>query len=98
MLTKKLRQVRYPIRYGRTGGNSVWKEKEIMDMMFAFQMADKVKCGSPSQESLIDELKSKEIEHEAKFQGEQKLLNHLESNPELSNFLYEEFKNFTNDL
>jgi len=91
-------QVRYPIRYGRTGGNSVWKEKEVLDMMFAFQMAVKKGAWISLSEDLITELNSKSIEHESKFQGEQKLLNYLESNQELSNFLYEEFKKFSNAI
>lgn len=91
-------QVRYPIRYGRTGGNSVWKEKEVLDMMFAFQMAVKKGAWISLSEDLITELNSKSIEHESKFQGEQKLLNYLESNQDLSNFLYEEFKKFSNAI
>jgi len=91
-------QVRYPIRYGRTGGNSVWKEKEVLDMMFAFQMAVKKGAWISLSEDLIAELNSKSIEHESKFQGEQKLLNYLESNQDLSNFLYEEFKKFSNAI
>ena len=91
-------QVRYPIRYGRTGGNSVWKEKEVLDMMFAFQMAIKKGAWISFSEDLIAELESKSIEYESKFQGEQKLLNYLESNQELSNFLYEEFKKFSNAI
>lgn len=91
-------QVRYPIRYGRTGGNSVWKEKEVLDMMFAFQMAIKKGAWISFSEDLITELESKSIEYESKFQGEQKLLNYLESNQELSDFLYEEFKKFSNAI
>tara|TARA_B100002019_G_scaffold138108_1_gene119007 strand:- start:43806 stop:44897 length:1092 start_codon:yes stop_codon:yes gene_type:complete len=88
-------QVRYPIRYGRTGGNSVWKEKEVLDMMFAFQMAVKKGAWISFSEELIAELESNSIEYESKFQGEQKLLTYLESNESLSNFLYGEFKKFS---
>jgi hypothetical protein len=90
--------VKYPIKYGRTGGKSVWIEKEICDMMFAFQMADKKGAWISFSESLISELQEQKIEHESKFQGEQKLLNHLESNEELCEFLYSEFQKFSNAI
>jgi RecA/RadA recombinase len=91
-------QVRYPIRYGRTCGNSIWKEREVADMMFAFQMAEKKGAWISFSESLINELNSNSIEYESKFQGEQKLLSYLESNQTLCNFLYEEFSKFSDDL
>ena len=91
-------QVRYPIRYGRTGGNSVWKEKEVLDMMFAFQMANKKGAWISFSDELISELESNSIEYESKFQGEQKLLTYLESNENLSNFLYGEFKKFSDAI
>ena len=35
-------QVRYPIRYGRSDGNSIWIEKEIIDLLVAnFVSGDK---------------------------------------------------------
>ncbi|MBL69618.1 MAG: hypothetical protein CMO74_14450 [Verrucomicrobiales bacterium] len=91
-------QVRYPIKYGRTGGNSVWKEREIADMMFVFQMAIKKGAWISFSEDLVKELELNEIEHEAKFQGEQKFLQYLESNEKLCDFLYEEFKKFSNAI
>ena len=91
-------QVRYPIRYGRTGGNSVWKEKEVLDMMFAFQMENKKGAWISFSDELISELESNSIEYESKFQGEQKLLTYLESNENLSNFLYGEFKKFSDAI
>ena len=91
-------QVRYPIKYGRTGGNSVWREKEVLDMMFSFQMANKKGAWISFSDELISELDSKKIKHESKFQGEQKLLAHLETNTDLSDFLFEEFKKFSNGV
>lgn len=91
-------QVRYPIKYGRTGGNSVWREKEILDMMFSFQMADKKGAWISFSDELTSELDSKKIKYESKFQGEQKLLTHLETNTDLSDFLFEEFKRFSDGI
>jgi RecA/RadA recombinase len=85
--------VRYPIKYGRTGGNSVWREKEIADMMFAFQMAIKKGAWISLSDELQQELTNNDIEFENKFQGDQKLLSYLESSPKLCDFLYKEFCN-----
>jgi RecA/RadA recombinase len=91
-------QVRYPIKYGRTKGNSVWKEKEVMDMMFVFQMASKKGAWISLSKELMEELESSKISYEEKFQGEQKFLSYLESNEPLCGFLYEEFKKYSNAL
>jgi RecA/RadA recombinase len=88
-------QVSYPIKYGRTSGRSVWKEKEVADLMFSFQMAEKKGAWISFSDELKKELEDNEIEYEGKFQGEQKFLAHLEENEELTDFLYSEFKKFS---
>ena len=62
-------------------------------MMFAFQMAIKKGAWISFSEELIEELEEKNIPFESKFQGDQKFISYLESNPELCDFLYEEFCN-----
>jgi hypothetical protein len=69
-----------------------------MDMMFAFQMALKKGAWISLSKDLEEELKLNKIEYEVKFQGEQKFLAYLESNEDLCNFLYEEFKKYSNAL
>ena len=90
--------VRYPVRYGQKDGNSIWVAREVLDLMFVFQMASKSGAWISFSEDLKSELESKNIECETKFQGEQKLLTHLEENQPLLDFLYEEFKNITNAI
>ena len=91
-------QVRYPIKYGRTNGRSVWREKEVADLMFSFQMAQKKGAWISLSDEIKSELKDNNIEHEEKFQGEQKFLRHLEENEVLCDFLYEEFKKYSDAL
>ena len=91
-------QVRYPIKYGRTKGRSVWKEKEVANLMFSFQMAQKKGAWISLSDEIKSELKDNKIEHDEKFQGEQKFLLHLEKNEALCNFLYEEFKKYSDAL
>ena len=31
----------YPIRYGRVDGNSIWVEKEIVDLLYAWEFVEK---------------------------------------------------------
>ena len=67
-------------------------------MMFSFQMANKKGAWISFSDELISELDSKKIKYESKFQGEQKLLTHLETNSDLSDFLFEEFKKFSDAI
>lgn len=91
-------QVRYPIKYGAKPGKSIWIEREILDLMFSFQLAEKKGAWISLSEDIKKELEDKGVEHEVKFQGEQKFLAHLESNADLRDFLYQEFKNFSNAI
>jgi hypothetical protein len=90
-------QVRYPIRYGRKRGTSIWVEKEVADLMFAFQMADKKGAWISLSEDIKEELKNKKIKFDEKFQGDQKFLAHLEENEKLTGFLLKEFRNMIKD-
>lgn len=90
--------VKYPIRYGQKDGNSIWVAKEVVDLMFTFQMASKSGAWISFSEELKSELESQEIEFESKFQGEQKFLSYLEGNDKLLDFLYVEFKNIINAI
>lgn len=86
-------QVKYPIRYGRKNGTSIWVEKEIADLMFAFQMANKKGAWISLSDDIKEELSNNNIDFEDKFQGDQKFLSHLEENQQLTDFLLKEFSN-----
>ena len=81
-------QVRYPIRYGRTGGNSIWLEKEIIDMMYLWGFIEKKGAWISFDEELLKELEGKNLECPEKIQGDNKLLELLESNGKLKKFFY----------
>ena len=51
------REVRYPIRYGRTGGKSVWVEYEVVDMMLAWDMAVAKGAWVTVSDEIIEEVK-----------------------------------------
>ena len=90
--------VRYPIKYGQKQGKSVWRAREILDMLYLFNLIDKKGAWISVSEDLIKELSDQNLEINEKFQGEQRLIDFLEENEKLSDFLYEDFKNLTNAL
>lgn len=82
----------YPIRYGRSGGKSIWIEKEIVDLLLAWELV--VKGGawySPSEE-FISLLSDADISFPEKIQGENNLFKFIEENDKLLKFLVSYFK------
>lgn len=91
-------QVRYPIKYGETEGNSIWRAREILDMLYLFKLIEKKGAWITVSDSLISELKTKGLEINEKFQGEQRIIEFLEESKDLTDFLYEDFKNLSNAI
>ena len=85
-------QVRYPIIYGRTGGNSIWVEKELIDMMYMWGFIEKKGAWISFDEEMISNLKEKNIECPEKIQGEAKLTSFIEGNEDLCSYLINLFK------
>jgi recombination protein RecA len=90
--------VKYPIKYGQKNGNSVWRAREILDMLYLFNLIEKKGAWITVSEDFINELKEKDVEMIEKIQGEPKLIEYLEENETLCNFLYEDFQKLTNAL
>ena len=89
---------RYPIKYGQKNGKSVWKAREILDMLYLFNLITKKGAWISVSEDLIKEITDKKLEINDKFQGEQRLIDFLEENEKVADFLYEDFKKLTNAL
>jgi recombination protein RecA len=89
---------RYPIKYGEKNGKSVWRAREILDMLYLFNLITKKGAWISVSEELIKEVSEKKLEINEKFQGEQRLIDFLEENEKLSDFLYQDFKKLTNAL
>jgi RecA/RadA recombinase len=86
-------QVRYPIRYGRADGNSIWLEKEIIDMMYLWGFIEKKGAWISFDEDILKELAENKIECPDKIQGDNKLLDLIESNGNLKDFFYNTINN-----
>ena len=84
--------MRYPIRYGRAHGSSIWREREILDMLYLFGLIEKKGAWISFSDQIIKELKQKKIDCPEKIQGEPKLIEHLEKNKKMTDFLYRDFK------
>jgi len=80
--------VRYPIKYFRKNGESVWTEQEVIDVMTAFHcISTKGPWIAFSDEMCADFDKNK-IEYEKQHQGIEKFRKYLTSNKKLSKYLY----------
>jgi RecA/RadA recombinase len=85
--------VRYPIRYGRVGGKSIWVEYEVVDMLLAFDMAKKAGAWVTISDELIEEVE-KEIGKEFKkqHQGADNLRKYFEENHEIGKYIFFKFR------
>ena len=84
--------IEYPIRYGRTGGKSIWVEREIIDMLIAWEFITQKGAWISFDEDFITLLKENKFECPDKVHGENKLNALLEDNPDLTKFLISYFK------
>lgn len=82
----------YPIKYGRSGGNSIWVEKEVIDMLYLWGYINKKGAWISSEADFLEIISSNDLEFPEKIQGEPKLNALLEENPKLTEFLIDHFK------
>ncbi|MBC8395266.1 MAG: hypothetical protein H8E05_01095 [Bacteroidetes bacterium] len=90
--------IQYPVKYGRTGGKSIWREYEIIDLLLENGMMTKAGAWIKTDASVVEEMKEKGIECPDQFQGRAKLFDFLESNTEFTDYWFEKFKNVFCDL
>ena len=79
--------VRYPIRYGQKDGNSIWIEREIIDMMKLWGYIEQKGAWISFDQEIIELAKNKNIECPEKIQGEPKLVKFIEENKDFSSFI-----------
>lgn len=86
-------RVEYPVRHGMKGGKSVWLEKEIADLLIQWELVDKAGAWLSFSEDFVQELREAKftIEDNFKIQGDAKLKDWLEQNPEIVRYLYQKF-------
>jgi recombination protein RecA len=79
--------VRYPIRYGRTNGNSIWEEREIIDMMKLWGYIEQKGAWITIDKDIVSACEEKNIECPEKIHGELKLLEMVENNKKFKKFI-----------
>lgn len=85
-------EVRYPIKYGRSGGTSVWREREIADLLLMWSQVEKSGSWLKVASALRDEVKVETgVEMPEKIQGLDNLYAYLEDTKTVSDYLYAKF-------
>jgi RecA/RadA recombinase len=91
-------QIPYPIRYGRKNGTSIWIEKELVDLLYAWEFMVKSGAWVKPSEDFIELTKELNIEMPSNFQGENGLFKFIDENPNLIKFLINYFKKSINEI
>lgn len=97
---KNLLKLSYPIKYGRSSGNSVWKEREVFQQL---QMWDFIKkTGEKSawlvfNDTIRQELLLVDTNLPEKLQGEDNVCEYLEKNPKIVEYLYKKFQDILSE-
>ena len=84
--------VSYPIRYGRTGGTSIWVEKEVIDLLYAWEFVEKKGAWIKPTDDFKELLDSNNLDFPEKIQGDNNLFKTIEENKGLCDFLINYFK------
>lgn len=86
-------EVRYPIRYGRTNGKSVWVEYEVVDMMLMWDMASAKGAWVTVSDEVISEVEEKtKLEFKKQHQGIDNFRKYIEENKEIGKYLFYKFR------
>ena len=85
--------VRYPIRYGRVDGKSIWVEYEVVDMLLAWEMATAKGAWITIADDLIEEVKEKtSLELKKQHQGMDNLRKYFEEEKEIGKYIFFKFR------
>lgn len=84
----------YAVKYGRTNGNSVFVERELVDMLIIWELLKKESAQGSAvvNPDLQTELKAIDPEFPDKFRSIGRAVEYFESKPEVSNYLVQKFK------
>ena len=85
-------KVRYPIKYGRTNGNSIWTEREIIDMMKLWGYIEQKGAWINIDPDIVNLCKDKGVECPEKIQGEPKLVDFIENNSKFNKIILKHIK------
>lgn len=84
-------KIEIPIKYGQVG-NSIWRSKEIGDMLLAWELVKKNKNTLVFDEGIIEEAKQNKLELKSEIVGKNNFYNYLDENREICDWLYKKFE------
>jgi len=85
--------IRYPIRYERTDGKSIWVEYEVVDMLLQWGMAQARGAWVTISDDLVDEVeKELNLEFKKQHQGMDNLRKYFEENKEIGKYIFHKFR------
>ena len=90
--------ITYPIRYGRKNGTSIWVQKEIVDLLYAWEFLEKKGAWINPVDEFKELLNENNLDFPEKVHGDANLFKFIEDNEELCNFLIAYFKQSIADL
>ena len=85
-------KIKYPVKHGRTGGNSIWVEYEICDMLLMWEMITKKGPWLTFNEAILKEAKDAGVEIQQQHQGMDNLRSYLEENQNVTKYFFNKFK------
>jgi RecA/RadA recombinase len=91
-------QIPYPIRYGRKNGTSIWVEKELVDLLYAWEFMNRAGAWIKPSDDFMELVKELDLQIPESFQGERVLFKFIEDNPTLIKFLTSYFKKSINEI
>ncbi len=86
--------VTYPIKYGQTGGNSVWREREAAELLLAWEHLRRASKGVEVLDtSLTKEIRAKFPEFPESFKGVEDMYSYFSNKkPEIGQYVWARFK------
>jgi|11BtaG_2_1085332.scaffolds.fasta_scaffold00035_24 hypothetical protein len=81
------RIIRYPVKYGRQGGKSVWIEREIVDLLLSWEFISKKGSWFKAEEDLFKYITEGGFDFPESIQGINKIYDLLESDESLTKYL-----------
>lgn len=89
---KNLQEIRYPIRYQRKNGQSVWREKEVADLLLTWGKLTKKGAWYYISEDIRLEILDIDPEVPESFQGFEAVNKYLQSHDEVVTYLFDKFQ------
>jgi hypothetical protein len=90
--------ITYPIRYGRKNGTSIWVQKEIVDLLYAWEFLEKKGAWINPVDEFKELLNENDLEFPEKVHGDANLFKFIEDNEKICDFLIGYFKQSISDL